>query len=226
MYGPSGTGKTLLAKATAGEAGVNFISATGSEFVEMYVGLGARRVRDIFKQARKNAPCILFIDEIEGIAIKRMSSYEKSSMEYHSTLNQLLTEMDGFKETENIVVIGATNKQDMLDEAIVRPGRLDWKIFVDLPDQDTRFEILQLHLSKRSNSVDDEILRKVAQNTETFSGADLEHLINEASFESVRAQKSSVTNEEIVKAFRAAKETKAVFRTQDTSFKSSLFKFR
>jgi cell division protease FtsH len=149
MYGPSGTGKTLLAKATAGEAGVNFISATGSEFVEMYVGLGARRVRDIFKQARANSPCILFIDEIEGIAVKRMSQAEKSSMEYHSTLNQLLTEMDGFKESENIVVIGATNKQDMLDEAIVRPGRLDWKIFVDLPDEPTRLEILKIHLAKR-----------------------------------------------------------------------------
>jgi cell division protease FtsH len=143
----------MIAKATACEAGVNFIQAAGSEFIEMYVGVGAKRVREIFQQARQSSPCILFIDEVECIGIKRSSSYERPNAEQLSTLDQLLNEMDGFLGSENVVVLAATNKYTMLDDALLRPGRFDRKIKIGLPDSQTRFDILQLSLASKSHTI-------------------------------------------------------------------------
>jgi ATP-dependent metalloprotease FtsH len=178
LSGRPGTGKTLLARAIAGESGVNFIYCTGSSFDEMFVGLGAKRVRDLFAEARKNTPCIIFIDEIDSL----MSKHRRFGMEHSSsrgTINQLLAEMDGFEKNEEIIVIGATNHEDVLDPAAVRPGRFDKKIYVPLPDMNGRKEILDLYLSKveKDEEVDSKLIAKM---TPGFSGAELQNLVNTA----------------------------------------------
>jgi len=211
LYGPSGTGKTMLAKAVATEAGVNFISASGSEFIEMYVGLGARRVREVFAQARENKPCILFIDEIDSLAMKRGTVSDKSGMEYHSTVNQLLSEMDGFASSDEIVVLGATNNYTSIDEAILRPGRFDRKIGVNLPTEETRFNILKLSLEGRANKVSEEFLMRIARDTQEYSGADISNIVNEASFVSVRNNRDCIEEEDIQLAFTEVQETKRSF---------------
>lgn len=212
LFGPSGTGKTMLAKATACEAGVNFIECSGSEFIEMFVGVGARRVRDIFQQARENAPCILFIDEIECLAIKRGFISDRSNMEHHTTLNQLLTEMDGFRKTENIVVLGATNKHLLLDEAILRPGRFDRKITVGLPDRETRIEILTLGLVTRKHHTSEAVLAQIADRAIEASGAELTNIINEAAFEAIRKGRNELTDEELESALKKFLESARQFQ--------------
>ena len=179
LVGPPGTGKTLLAKAVAGEAGVPFFSISGSDFVEMFVGVGASRVRDLFEDAKKNAPCIVFIDEIDAVARRRGTGMGGGHDEREQTLNQLLVEMDGFGVNEGIIVMAATNRVDILDPAILRPGRFDRKVGVGKPDIRGREEILKVH-SKEKPLGDDVNLEKVAQTTAGFTGADLENLLNEA----------------------------------------------
>ena len=185
MEGPPGTGKTLLAKAVAGEAGVPFISASGSEFVEMFVGVGASRVRDLFEQAKKNAPCIVFIDEIDAIGGARSGgggggqSGGGGNDEREQTLNQILTEMDGFEGNSGVIVLAATNRADVLDAALLRPGRFDRRVPVDLPDKDGRFEILKVHVRGKPLREDVD-LELVAKRTIGFSGASLANLMNEA----------------------------------------------
>lgn len=215
LFGPSGTGKTMLAKATACEAGVNFIECTGSEFIEMFVGVGARRVRDIFQQARDHSPCILFIDEIECLAIRRGFVSDRSNMEHHTTLNQLLTEMDGFRRSENVVVLGATNKHQLLDEAILRPGRFDRKVTVGLPDRSTRLEILFLGLSSRKHSTTPDTLNSIADKTTEASGAELTGIINEAAFEAIRKGKDKVTDEEMITAMNKYLDSASQFRSYE-----------
>ena len=183
MEGPPGTGKTLLARAVAGEAGVPFISASGSEFVEMFVGVGASRVRDLFEQAKKNAPCIVFIDEIDAVGRQRAGS-SRGGMgggndEREQTLNQILTEMDGFEGNSGVIVLAATNRADVLDAALLRPGRFDRRVPVDLPDKDGRFEILKVHVRGKPLREDVD-LELVAKRTIGFSGASLANLMNEA----------------------------------------------
>jgi ATP-dependent metalloprotease FtsH len=212
LYGPSGTGKTMLAKATAGEAGVNFIQASGSEFIEMFVGVGARRVRDLFEQARKEAPCIVFIDEIDSLALRRGFVSDRSSVEHHSTINQLLTEMDGFNPSQNIVVLAATNKPDLIDDAILRPGRFDRKIVVTLPDEATRLHILELSLTPRKNSVSEELLRHIASTGHELTGADLACIVNEASFTSIRANHNCIEEADLQEAFTHFMESKMNFK--------------
>ena len=179
LVGPPGTGKTLLAKAVAGEAGVPFFSISGSDFVEMFVGVGASRVRDLFEDAKKNAPCIVFIDEIDAVARRRGTGMGGGHDEREQTLNQLLVEMDGFGVNEGIIVMAATNRVDILDPAILRPGRFDRKVGVGKPDIRGREEILKVH-SKEKPLGDDVDLTRVAQTTAGFTGADLENLLNEA----------------------------------------------
>ena len=179
LVGPPGTGKTLLAKAVAGEAGVPFFSISGSDFVEMFVGVGASRVRDLFEDAKKNAPCIVFIDEIDAVARRRGTGMGGGHDEREQTLNQLLVEMDGFGVNEGIIVMAATNRVDILDPAILRPGRFDRKVGVGKPDIRGREEILKVH-SKEKPLGDDVDLARVAQTTAGFTGADLENLLNEA----------------------------------------------
>ena len=188
LTGPPGTGKTLLAKATAGEASVPFISVSGSEFVEMYVGVGAARVRDLFAKARKKSPCILFIDEIDGIARKRGRQAWGNS-EAESTLNQLLVEMDGFNTGKtNVIVMGATNRLDILDKAILRPGRLDRQITVSPPDIKGRASVFKMHLSGLNTELDkDELARKLATLTPGFTGAKIENVCNEAALIAARS---------------------------------------
>ena len=198
FYGPPGTGKTLLAKAIAGEAGVPFISMSGSEFIEMYVGVGAKRVRDLFKEARRIAPCIVFIDEID--AIGGMRGGKDSNSEDRKTINALLTEMDGFKETENIIVIGATNRLEDLDPALVRPGRFTNKYCIPLPETiEDRLEVINLYIKnkKLDESVD---LKALAKETVGFSPAKIEALLNEASIISVQDDSKFITKEIIDKA--------------------------
>merc|ERR1712151_322137 len=183
MEGPPGTGKTLLARAVAGEAGVPFISASGSEFVEMFVGVGASRVRDLFAQAKKNAPCIVFIDEVDAIGGQRASAGGGmgggGNDEREQTLNQILTEMDGFEGNSGVIVLAATNRADVLDAALLRPGRFDRRVPVDLPDKSGRFDILKVHA--RSKPLDDSVdLKQIAARTTGFSGASLANLLNEA----------------------------------------------
>ena len=179
LVGPPGTGKTLLAKAVAGEAGVPFFSLSGSDFVEMFVGVGASRVRDLFADAKKNAPCIVFIDEIDAVARRRGTGLGGGHDEREQTLNQMLVEMDGFGVNEGIIVMAATNRVDILDPAILRPGRFDRRVAVGRPDVRGREEILEVH-SKGKPLSDDVDLEKVARTTVGFTGADLENLMNES----------------------------------------------
>ena len=200
LVGPPGTGKTLIAKAVAGEAGVPFFSISGSDFVEMFVGVGASRVRDLFTNAKKNAPCIVFIDEIDAVARRRGTGMGGGHDEREQTLNQLLVEMDGFGVNEGIIVMAATNRVDILDPAILRPGRFDRKIVVGRPDVMGREEILQVH-AKDKPMGDDVDLRRVAQTTAGFTGADLENLLNEAAILAARENRKFVKLSDIDRSF-------------------------
>ena len=200
MVGPPGTGKTLLAKAVAGEAGVPFFSISGSDFVEMFVGVGASRVRDLFAEAKKNAPCIVFIDEIDAVARRRGSGLGGGHDEREQTLNQLLVEMDGFGINEGIIVMAATNRVDILDPAILRPGRFDRKITVGRPDVRGREEILKVHAKDKPLS-DDVNLEDIARTTAGFVGADLENLLNEAAIAAARDNRVFIVEEDIKKSF-------------------------
>ena len=199
LVGPPGTGKTLLAKATAGEAGVPFFTISGSDFVEMFVGVGASRVRDLFAEAKKNAPCIIFIDEIDAVARRRGTGMGGGHDEREQTLNQMLVEMDGFGVNEGIIVMAATNRVDILDPAILRPGRFDRKVLVGRPDVKGRKEILEVH-AKNKPIGDDVDLEQIARITSGFTGADLENLLNEASILAAKAGKHFLTQAEINQA--------------------------
>lgn len=200
LEGPPGTGKTLLAKAVAGEAGVPFFSISGSDFVEMFVGVGASRVRDMFEDAKKNAPCIVFIDEIDAVARRRGTGMGGGHDEREQTLNQLLVEMDGFGINEGIIVMAATNRVDILDPAILRPGRFDRKVVVGRPDVKGREEILAVH-AKDKPMADDVDLKRVAQTTAGFSGADLENLLNEAAITAAKNNRKYIKQEDIDRSF-------------------------
>lgn len=200
LVGPPGTGKTLLAKAVAGEAGVPFFSISGSDFVEMFVGVGASRVRDLFEEAKKNSPCIVFIDEIDAVARRRGTGMGGGHDEREQTLNQLLVEMDGFGVNEGIIVMSATNRVDILDPAILRPGRFDRKVGVGRPDVKGREEILKVH-AKGKPLGDDVDLKKVAQTTAGFTGADLENLLNESAIYAAREDRTFIQQKDIIKAF-------------------------
>lgn len=200
LVGPPGTGKTLLAKAVAGEAGVPFFSISGSDFVEMFVGVGASRVRDLFEDAKKNAPCIVFIDEIDAVARRRGTGMGGGHDEREQTLNQLLVEMDGFGVNEGIIVMAATNRVDILDPAILRPGRFDRKVGVGKPDIRGREEILQVHAAEKPLG-DDVDLKRVAQTTAGFTGADLENLLNEAAILSAKGGRRFIRQADIDQAF-------------------------
>ena len=200
LEGPPGTGKTLLAKAVAGEAGVPFFSISGSDFVEMFVGVGASRVRDLFEEAKKNAPCIIFIDEIDAVARRRGTGMGGGHDEREQTLNQLLVEMDGFGVNQGIIVMAATNRVDILDPAILRPGRFDRKVAVGAPDVGGREEILRVH-AKNKPLMDDVDLKQIAQTTTGFTGADLENLMNEAAIAAAKAGRSCISAEDIKKSF-------------------------
>lgn len=200
MVGPPGTGKTLLAKATAGEAGVPFFSISGSDFVEMFVGVGASRVRDLFSEAKKNAPCIVFIDEIDAVGRRRGSGLGGGHDEREQTLNQLLVEMDGFGVNEGIIVMAATNRIDILDPAILRPGRFDRRIEVGRPDVRGREEILKVH-AKNKPLGDDVDIKSVAQTTAGMTGADLENLLNEAAICAAKENRAYIIQEDITKSF-------------------------
>ena len=200
LVGPTGTGKTLLAKAVAGEAGVPFFSISGSDFVEMFVGVGASRVRDLFEDAKKNAPCIVFIDEIDAVARRRGTGMGGGHDEREQTLNQMLVEMDGFGVNEGIIVMAATNRVDILDPAIMRPGRFDRKIVVGRPDVRGREEILAVH-AKNKPLGEDVDLKQVAQTTAGFTGADLENLLNEAAILAAKENRGFVMQADIQKAF-------------------------
>ena len=199
MEGPPGTGKTLLAKAVAGEAGVPFFSISGSDFVEMFVGVGASRVRDLFEQAKHNCPCIIFVDEIDAVARKRGSGLGGGHDEREQTLNQLLVEMDGFSVNEGIIVLAATNRVDILDPAILRPGRFDRKVLVGRPDVRGRLEILKVHAANKPLS-EDVNLEHVAQITAGFTGADLENLLNEAAISAAKENRAFLNAEDVKKS--------------------------
>merc|ERR1711937_187434 len=220
MEGPPGTGKTLLARAVAGEAGVPFISASGSEFVEMFVGVGASRVRDLFGQAKKNAPCIIFIDEIDAIGRQRAGGAGGGmggggNDEREQTLNQILTEMDGFQGNTGVIVIAATNRADVLDSALVRPGRFDRRVPVDLPDVKGRTEILKVHVRGKPLAPEFD-LNIVAKRTTGFSGASLANLMNEAAIVAARNGKEVITYEDI--DYAIDRQTVGMQKTTGTSF--------
>ncbi len=200
LVGPPGTGKTLLAKAVAGEAGVPFFTISGSDFVEMFVGVGASRVRDLFEDAKKNAPCIIFIDEIDAVARRRGTGLGGGHDEREQTLNQLLVEMDGFGVNEGIIVMAATNRVDILDPAILRPGRFDRKVMVGRPDVQGRREILEVH-AKGKPIGDDVDLQQIAQTTAGFAGADLENLLNEAAIMAAKENRVFIQQKDIQRAF-------------------------
>ena len=200
LTGPPGTGKTLLAKAVAGEAGVPFFSISGSDFVEMFVGVGASRVRDLFEEAKKNAPCIVFIDEIDAVARRRGTGMGGGHDEREQTLNQMLVEMDGFGINEGIIVMAATNRIDILDPAILRPGRFDRKVVVGRPDVQGRLEILNVHAAKKPLG-DDVDLESLARTTAGFTGADLENLLNEAAINAAKRKEKYITNADVNYAF-------------------------
>ena len=200
LTGPPGTGKTLLAKAVAGEAGVPFFSISGSDFVEMFVGVGASRVRDLFNDAKKNAPCIVFIDEIDAVARRRGTGLGGGHDEREQTLNQMLVEMDGFGVNEGIIVMAATNRVDILDPAILRPGRFDRKVQVGYPDVRGREEILKVHAAGKPLG-DDVDLEQVARTTAGFTGADLENLLNEAAIKAAAENRQFIVAEDIKKSF-------------------------
>lgn len=196
LVGPPGTGKTLLAKAVAGEAGVPFFSISGSEFVEMFVGVGASRVRDLFEQAKNNAPCIVFIDEIDAVGRQRGAGLGGGNDEREQTLNQLLTEMDGFEGNTGIIIIAATNRPDVLDAALLRPGRFDRQVVVDRPDYSGRLEILKVHSRGKTFSKDVD-LEKIARRTPGFTGADLSNLLNEAAILAARRNLTEISMDEV-----------------------------
>nr|WP_206017922.1 ATP-dependent zinc metalloprotease FtsH [Rhodohalobacter barkolensis] len=199
LMGPPGTGKTLLARAVAGEAEVPFYTITGSDFMEMFVGVGAKRVREMFKQAKEKSPAIIFIDEIDSIGRKRGAGLGGGHDEREQTLNQLLSELDGFEPSENVIVMAATNRPDILDKALLRPGRFDRQISVDLPSQNSRLEILKIHA--RNKSIDESVdLKKIASSTPGFSGADLENLLNEASLYAGRNKRKKIIMDDIENA--------------------------
>ncbi|SCY42305.1 cell division protease FtsH [Pseudobutyrivibrio sp. AR14] len=200
LVGPPGTGKTLLAKAIAGEAGVPFFSISGSDFVEMFVGVGASRVRDLFEEAKQNAPCIVFIDEIDAVARRRGTGMGGGHDEREQTLNQLLVEMDGFGVNEGIIVMAATNRVDILDQAIMRPGRFDRKVYVGRPDVKGREEILKVHAANKKLG-DDVDLHQIAQTTVGFTGADLENLLNEAAILAAGDNRPFIKHDDIKKSF-------------------------
>lgn len=200
LVGPPGTGKTLLAKAVAGEAGVPFFSISGSDFVEMFVGVGASRVRDLFEDAKKNAPCIVFIDEIDAVARRRGTGMGGGHDEREQTLNQMLVEMDGFGVNEGIIVIAATNRVDILDPALLRPGRFDRKVYVGRPDVGGREQILNVH-AKNKPLADDVDLKQIAQTTAGFTGADLENLLNEAAIIAAKDKRMYICQNDIKRAF-------------------------
>ena len=200
LVGPPGTGKTLMAKAVAGEAGVPFFSISGSDFVEMFVGVGASRVRDLFEEGKRHSPCIIFIDEIDAVARRRGTGMGGGHDEREQTLNQLLVEMDGFGVNEGIIVMAATNRVDILDPAILRPGRFDRKVYVGRPDVKGREEILEVH-AKNKPLGDDVNLERVAQTTAGFAGADLENLLNEAAIQAAKHDRKYITQADIEKSF-------------------------
>ena len=196
LVGPPGTGKTLLAKAIASEANVPFYNVAGSEFVEMFIGIGAARIRDLFKKASENTPCIVFIDEIDAVGRERGAGIGGGNDEREQTLNQLLTEMDGFKENKGVIVVGATNRVDILDAALLRPGRFDRQVTVNPPDRLGRLAILNVH-ARNKRLADGVKLESIAQRTPGFAGADLANLLNEAAILTARREKTSITNDEI-----------------------------
>ncbi len=199
LLGPPGVGKTLLAKAVAGEANVKFFSISGSEFVEMFVGVGASRVRDLFSKAKKNAPCIIFVDELDAVGRQRGAGLGGSHDEREQTLNQILVEMDGFDPNQGVIVLAATNRPDVLDPALLRPGRFDRRVVLDLPDINDREEILKVHAKKKP--MDKKVsLRRIAERTPGFSGADLANLLNEAAILAARRDKKVIDNEEILES--------------------------
>ncbi len=204
LVGPPGTGKTLLARAIAGEANVPFFSISASEFVEMFVGVGASRVRDLFKSAKSKSPCIVFIDEIDSIGRQRGAGIGGGNDEREQTLNQLLTEMDGFTVNSGVIVIAATNRPDVLDKALTRPGRFDRRIDISLPDRNARYKILSVHARTKPLS-DSVTLMEWASKTPGFSGADLQNLLNEAAIYAARNDQSKITNQEIDKALEKAR---------------------
>ena len=199
LVGPPGTGKTLLARAVAGEAKVPFYYISGSDFVELFVGIGASRVRDMFRQAKMNAPCLIFIDEIDAVGRQRGTGLGGGHDEREQTLNQLLTEMDGFGTNEGIIIIAATNRPDVLDPALLRPGRFDRQVTVSLPDKNARLEILKVH-AKNKTLAKNITLEYLAKRTPGFSGADLENLLNEAALLAVRRDKDAITMHEVDEA--------------------------
>ncbi len=218
LVGPPGTGKTLLAKAVAGEAGVPFFSISGSDFVEMFVGVGASRVRDLFEQAKKNSPCIIFIDEIDAVGRQRGTGLGGGHDEREQTLNQLLVEMDGFTVNENIIVMAATNRADILDPALLRPGRFDRQIFVGIPDQKGREAILKVH-AKNKPLGQDVSLEDIAKTTYGFTGADLENLLNEGALLAARRKKKEINmselNEALLKVVMGTEKKSRVIKDKD-----------
>ncbi|MCX7978948.1 MAG: ATP-dependent zinc metalloprotease FtsH, partial [Bdellovibrionaceae bacterium] len=199
LVGPPGTGKTLLARAVAGEAGVPFFSISGSDFVEMFVGVGASRVRDLFEQGKKNAPCLIFIDEIDAVGRHRGAGMGGGHDEREQTLNQLLVEMDGFESNDGVIIIAATNRPDVLDPALLRPGRFDRRVVVNKPDVRGREQILNVHMRRVPLGPDVDV-SKIARGTPGFSGADLENLVNEAALIAARSDKKIVEMEDFEKA--------------------------